>query len=49
MSACEICWTAASHKSLMGQGFTTDLYKAELAAHPEHEAPTITPIRKEEH
>lgn len=36
MTACETCWTAASHKSLMGLGATADLYKLELEAHPEH-------------
>ena len=36
MAACEICWAAASHRALLGQGHTADLYVEELAAHPEH-------------
>lgn len=38
MTACEVCWTAASIRSAFGQGHTADLYREELAAHPEHAA-----------
>lgn len=35
MAACEICWAKASHRALLGQGFTADLYREEMAANPD--------------